>query len=600
MKQVIRTMVLAAVAACALAAGARAQEAWVQIEALPTLAQGEERARAWASAFPEVNGFRLRSGWYGIALGPFTAEEAANRLFALRAERLIPADSFVADGREFAGRFWPVGAGALPPADAATGDGAAAAPQETAALPVAPSAEPPAEPPDGPPAEPPAEAPDETPAEARRSEAALGEEERRALQTALQWFGFYDGAIDGAFGRGTRSSMAAWQDANGHEATGILTTRQREALLGAYREDREALGLGRVVETRAGIEIEMPIGLVEFDDYAPPFVRYREKDGSGVQVLLISQDGTQATLDGLYDVMQTLEIVPPEGFRERRGDSFTLTGQGPEFHSHTYARLRDGMIKGFTLIYPAGQAQRMARAIGIMQQSLTSIGPALDPTLGPQGGGQARDLLSGLEVRQPERIRSGVFVDPSGAVLTVAEAVAGCGRVTLDDRHEATVAAVDAASGLALLRPKTPLAPRQVAALAPEAPRIGAAAAVAGFPFGTALPAATLTFGRVEDVRGLDGEAHLLRLTAETEAGEVGGPVLDPAGRLAGLLLPPEEGGRVLPPGVRFAARAESAAAFLAAQGVTPRLGNGGEAEQPPDDLAQAAREMTVLVSCWK
>jgi peptidoglycan hydrolase-like protein with peptidoglycan-binding domain len=600
MKQAFRTLVLAAAAVWAIAAGARAQESWVQIEALPTLAQGEERARAWASAFPEVNGFRLRSGWYGIVLGPFSAEEAANRLFALRAERLIPSDSFVADGREFAGRFWPVGAGALQPAvpapgaaaDPGAGEMPQGAPGQGAGDPLPEAAALPGETPDG--------APDESPAEARRSEAALGEEERRALQTALQWFGFYDAAIDGAFGRGTRSSMAAWQAANGYEETGILTTRQREALLAAYREDRDALGLGRVIETRAGIEIEMPIGLVEFEDYAPPFVRYRERDGSGVRVLLISQDGTQATLDGLYDVMQTLEVVPLEGFRERRGDSFTLTGQGPEFHSHTYARLRDGMIKGFTLIYPPDQAQRMAKAIEIMQRSLTSIGPALDPTLGPQSGGQARDLLSGLQVRQPERVRSGVYVDRSGAVLTVAEAVEGCGRITLDDRHEATVGAVDAASGLALLRPKTALAPRQVAALAPDAPRIGAQAAVAGFPFGTALPAATLTFGRVEDVSGLGGEAGLLRLTAETEEGEVGGPVLDPAGRLAGLLLPPADGGRILPPGVRFAARAEAAAAFLAAQGVTPRLGDGGDAEQPPDDLARAAREMTVLVSCWK
>jgi S1-C subfamily serine protease len=317
-------------------------------------------------------------------------------------------------------------------------------------------------------------------------------------------------------------------------------------------------------------------------------------------VLLISQDGTQATLDGLFDVMQTLEIVPTEGFRERQGDSFTLTGQGPEVHSHTYARLRDGMIKGFTLVYPADKAPLMEKAVAIMRGSLTSIGPALDPTLGPQGGAQARDLLSGLEVRRPERTRSGVYVDRSGMVLTAAEAVEGCARITLDDRHEASVVAVDAASGLALVRPSAALAPRQVAELAPAAPRIGAEAAVAGFPFGAALPAATLTFGRVEDVRGLGGESGLLRLTAETEPGEVGGPVLDPAGRVAGLLLPQAGGGRVLPPGVRFAAKAEVAGAFLAAQGIAVRTAAMEGEARAPDDLARAAMDMTVLVSCWK
>jgi peptidoglycan hydrolase-like protein with peptidoglycan-binding domain len=581
---------LAIVAAVFLAAGsARAQDAWVQIEALPTLGQAEERARAWASAFPEVNGFRLRSGWYAIALGPFSAEEAANRLFALRSERLIPADSFIADRGGFTDRFWPVGAGALQPP----------APDVTAAGPDAAPGDPPGDqaievtPPE------PLPPPDETPAEARRAETELPEEARRDLQTALQWFGFYEGAIDGAFGRGTRASMADWQGAKGYDQTGILTTRQREQLAGEYRDELAALGLGRVVETRAGIEIEMPAAFVQFEDYAPPFVRYGEKDGSGIQILLISQDGSQSALDGLYDAMQTLEIVPLDGFRERQGDSFTLTGQGPDIHSHTYARLRDGMIKGFTIVYPPEKADRMARAIEIMRRSLTSIGPALDPTLGAQAASQSRDLLSGLEVRQPARTRSGVYVDRTGAVLTVAEAVDGCARITLDDRYEAGVAAVDAASGLALLRPRDALAPRRVAELAPAAPRIGAEAAVAGFPFGPALPAATLTFGAVEDLGGLDGEAGVLRISAQTEPGEAGGPVFDPSGRVAGVLLPEGTGGRVLPPGVRFAATSEVAAAFLAAQGVLSQTLAEAAGAQAPEDLTAAAMDMTVLVSCW-
>jgi hypothetical protein len=46
---------------------------------------------------------------------------------------------------------------------------------------------------------------EETPAEARQSEAQLTREERDALQIAMQYFGFYQGGIDGAFGpaRGT-------------------------------------------------------------------------------------------------------------------------------------------------------------------------------------------------------------------------------------------------------------------------------------------------------------------------------------------------------------------------------------------------------------
>ena len=43
---------------------------WLQVEALPDLATATDRAQAYSSLFPETAGFRLRSGWYGIALGP--------------------------------------------------------------------------------------------------------------------------------------------------------------------------------------------------------------------------------------------------------------------------------------------------------------------------------------------------------------------------------------------------------------------------------------------------------------------------------------------------------------------------------------------------
>lgn len=569
----MKTIVLATVAAFLFfTAVARAQDTWVQLEARSTLAEAEDRARAWSSVFPNVNGFRLSSGWYAVALGPFIPDIAGDRLFSLRAEQLIPADAFIADGSLFQSQFWPVGAAALRPQ--------APESQSDPVVVIQP-------------------APEETPAEARRSEADLDADGRKALQTALKWFGFYDAEIDGAFGRGTRASMATWQAANGFVDTGILTTRQRGVLLAAYRGELDALGLGQVVEDRAGIEIEMPIGLVEFEDYAPPFVRYREKDGSGVRVLLISQEGTQSTLDGLFDVMQSLEIVPLEGFRERQGESFILTGQNDRIHSTTYARLEDGMVKGFTLVHRPEDAARMERVVTIMRESLRSTGRALDPTLGSAVGGQSRDLLSGLEIRQPERSRSGVYVDDRGAVLTVAEAVAGCARIMLDDLHEARLVAEDTGSGLALLRPEVPLAPMQVARIASADPRIGAAAAVAGFPFGGALPGATLTFGTVEDLAGLAGEAGLIRLQAETEPGEAGGPVFDPAGRVAGVLLPaPESGTRQLPPGVRFAAKPGVASAFLAAQGVvTPAMAEDGALA--PEDLTEAAMQMTVLVSCW-
>lgn len=79
--------------------------------------------------------------------------------------------------------------------------------------------------------------------------------------------------------------------------------------------------------------------------------------------------------------------------------------------------------------------------------------------------------------------------------------------------------------------------------------------------------------------------------------GDAGGPVLDAAGNVIGLLLAVESGARELPEGVAFAAGAESLAAFLSGAGLTMAVAATGPLS--PDALSRQARGMTVLVSCW-
>ena len=70
--------------------------AWVQIEAQPSLNAAEARARDYAGNLPDVNGFSLGGGWYAVALGPYTAEDAETVLRGYRREGRIPRDSFIA------------------------------------------------------------------------------------------------------------------------------------------------------------------------------------------------------------------------------------------------------------------------------------------------------------------------------------------------------------------------------------------------------------------------------------------------------------------------------------------------------------------------
>ena len=565
---------------------ARAQEQrWVQIEAHRTLDEALQRADLLEARVGNVSGFRLPSAWYALSIGPFETEgDAFSVRRQLRAAGVIPADAFVSNGADYLAQFFPT-------------DGSASALQ-------APSAEDSdAQIPDAPEiaiADPlPEPEPEETLREAQVSERSLSRDDRAEIQTALQWFGYYTLGIDAAFGPGTRRAMQAWQEDQGVDTTGVLTTRQRAALLGAYQSELAALGMQTVRDEFAGISIDLPLAMVQFDRHEAPFARFTERNDSGVQVLLISQPGTQATLFGLYEIMQTLEIVPLEGRRERQQNSFVLTGQNADLRSHTIAQFRNGAVKGFTLVWTPDRDAQMERVLPMMEASFSTIDGVL-----PEGAGQASTvqrgaLLAGLAVRRPEFSRSGFYVDATGTVLTTAAAVAQCDRVTIDEAYTARVVARDDALGLAVLQPETPLVPLAFAQFQERFATLGAEVTIAGFSFEDAMTRPVLTFGRIEDMRGLNGEDDRFRLSAEIRQGDLGGPVFGSNGAVIGLLAgQPSQENRVLPDDVNFAVPAEVITAFLRSNNISSGTLRE-DVSVPPEVMTRISGDLTVLVSCW-
>ena len=552
-------LVLSVWATAAIAQGT----SWVQVEARPSEAQARERAEFYAGGLADVQGYRLASGWYAIALGPYSEAEAASVLAQLRASGRIPRDSFLANGAQFRAQFF-----------AGTTTGTVSEPVVAAPL----------------------VAGEETEAEARASERSLTREERSLVQIALRWEGVYSAAIDADFGPGTRRAMAAYQQASGFEPTGVLTTKQRNDLIAAYSDAVSALDMRPYSESTAGIDINLPLGLVGFDRYEPPFAHFEPTTDDGVRVLLISQTGNRATLQSLFDVMQTLEIVPLDGTRSLRRNDFTLTGVNDQIISHTYARLDGGAIKGFSLIWPADDAKNQRLALQAMQESFLPTEGVLPDTAG--SGAQNIDLLAGLAIRRPDRSSSGFYVDSAGGIVTTARAVNQCSRVTLGEDLLLSVAAVDDGLGVALLRPTEALAPLAFARLALVEPRLQSEIAVAGYSFGGVLTAPSVTYGTFSDVKGLDGDARVQRLDVMSEAGDAGGPVFDASGAVMGVLLDAKDSTRQLPKDVAFALDASVLSEFLANQGVASPTGALDEAIAP-EDLTVLAADMTVLVSCW-
>lgn len=589
-----------------LGAAAQQSPVWVQVEAQPTLSGAQSRARAFDAQLDNVAGYYIGSGWYGIVLGPYSRADADTLLGDLRRSGQIPSDSFIADGRNFSQQFWPIGVGApttaqpLPDNSAAQQSAIdiAQAIADTEILPDVFPREP--APVEAAPAElTPIADPDETVQQARDSEAALTRGEKELLQTALKWAGFYESSIDGAFGRGTRASMGEWQAANNFEPTGVLTTRQRGVLISAYNAILDGMDMQLVRDDATGIELIIPTGVVAFDKYEPPFAQFEAKGDLAARVLLISQVGNQDRLFGLYEILQTLAIVPTDGPRTRRDQSFEIEGIGDGIHSYTTATLRNGQIKGFSLIWPAGDDARRVRVLDMMKASFTAIDGVLDPAIAAPDDSQAIDLVSGLSVRKPKLTSSGFFIDSQGDVLTTAASVGECSRITIDEVHDALVIHTDEALGLAVIRPNAPLAPANVAQFQTGVPRLQSEIAVAGYPYGGVLTTPSLTFGRLADIRGLNGEDELKRLSLTAQPGDAGGPVFDNGGAVLGMLLPrTNKNGQQLPPEVNFSVDASRIVASLLLADVRLQT-TDSVAFLPPEALNQKATDVTVLVSCW-
>ncbi|MDO6589057.1 peptidoglycan-binding protein [Loktanella sp. D2R18] len=580
MIKVIAAFVLLSVSTVSAAAQ---EHFWVQVEAQTALTSAQTRAREYASTLDDVHGFYLGDGFYGIFIGPYTESNAETALETLLRLRVIPSDSFVKDGRRFQQQYWPVGGRAPEPAQLPGTPSETVDPVTQIAAPTPPAA------PSG-----------ETVAEARASESALDRPAKEELQVALRWAGHYNAAIDGSFGRGTRAAMQAWQAANNEEPTGVLTTRQRAKLFEQYNSVLEGTDLRLVRDDASGIQMQIPTGLVAFTEYKPPFVRFDPSVAEPqAQVLFISQSGDAGRLVGLYEIMQVLDIVPTEGPRNLTSTGFEIEGISDELHSYTSVSLEGNDIKGFTLVWPAGDDARRTRVLDIMKASFERLDGTLDPAIVPPGEDQSIDLVSGLTVRQPTLSRSGFYVSQDGVVATTPEVIAQCDRITIDRETDAEVIASDAELGVALLRPTTEIAPHGLAAFQTTTPRLQDQVVVGGYPYDGVLSAPTLTFGQVIDIRSLTGDDRLGRLSILPQPSDAGGPVFNKSGAVIGMLLPRIDGNsQVLPAEVNFSLDATQIVALMETHAI-PATMSDTVAEISPVQMTRNAADITVLVSCW-
>ena len=439
-------------------------------------------------------------------------------------------------------------------------------------------------------------APALAPAQAQtRSEwyGGLGIDIRRAIQDVLVWSGDYSGRLDGIVGPNTARAVTAYQRRIGNQADGLLTSdefgRAMDEMTALQKRVEWTLG-----HDDSGIRFGLPYAHARFAEAFDNGAAYRN-ERADFRVRSFRIEGVPSR-DAL-DVVRGLN-AEVAGYREtysRATDDWVVVSgrdRGETFYLR--ALLDAGEMRGFWVWYDRSRARDFDRLAIAMANSMDwrALDGSEDP---PQVSSKVppRETGSG----------SGFMIRSDGVLVTNAHVVRGCGAVAVRGLGRARVLHSDGPRDIALLAVDG-VADAPVAPLASDEPRLAEPVYAFGFPLpGTLGEGIGFSAGNVSALIGLEGDANQFRMTAAVQPGNSGGPLLDSAGRVIGVVTSKLNAVRVadvtgdIPQSMNFAVRASVLRAVLDEASLPIRPVDRDEA-QGVTTIAAAAQAYTHQVVC--
>jgi S1-C subfamily serine protease len=203
---------------------------------------------------------------------------------------------------------------------------------------------------------------------------------------------------------------------------------------------------------------------------------------------------------------------------------------------------------------------------------------------------------------QGEKSGSGFYLSAAGRLITNAHVVAGCTRLATAAGQPLTLLAADSAIDLAVLSNAAGAA--TFASLRLDPPRIGEDVLAFGFPLpGILSTEGNVTVGILSATRGVGDDPHQLQITAPVQSGNSGGPLLDGAGNVIGVVVAKLDAAQIarrtgdLPQNVNFAIKATELAALLDRLKISYQRANPGPTRAVAD-LAQLGQAVSTQILC--
>ena len=192
---------------------------------------------------------------------------------------------------------------------------------------------------------------------------ALPEADRKAVQDALVWLGFYNGVVDGTFGKRTQDAIAAFQKSIAAPTDGIVTQAQLSALKASAQKARVAVGFQIFDDPATGARIGAPLKWLEKKTPIPDGVKLASRDGSAV-LELAAPKAPDDTLASLYARFSADSPARKLTYKAMKADAFFVVS-GEEAGRKFYRRYaiapagspQASALRGFVFVYPAAKSE---------------------------------------------------------------------------------------------------------------------------------------------------------------------------------------------------------------------------------------------------
>ena len=214
---------------------------------------------------------------------------------------------------------------------------------------------------------------------------------------------------------------------------------------------------------------------------------------------------------------------------------------------------------------------------------------------------------SGAARGNEQSFGTGFFISAQGHMLTNAHVAGDCQRIGVmleTGRVDAQLVRKDERNDLALIKVNVRGTVPFVRFRAQPSIRAGDDIVVSGFPLPTLLQnGLNITTGNVSAMSGLGGNIALMQITAPVQPGNSGGPLLDMAGNLVGVVVSKLNAQRVaqttgdIPQNVNFAVQGAVARLFLEAGGQR-YVEAPSQRDMKAADVADQSRGFTFQIEC--